>query len=184
MCSSCQYISILLFLKNITIHHSVINRLDKLSTDNTRKSSAVHGLLAILDRLVRTLSNMAYNCGILKEDITPTIMDILRKNYNNSPHTTFYRIFKRLITPNQMDRNKLLEDKLCYILTKHNSVVRNTKGYNITSPVRVMNETNTVEKLRHKLLPGILVVYANPRNGAILFLALRGLFFLINLNKF
>ena len=85
-----------------------MNRLDKLSTNNTRQSSAIHGLLSILDRLVRTLRNMAYNCGILKEDITPNIMNILLKNYNNSPHTTIYKIFKWQITPNQMDKDKLL----------------------------------------------------------------------------
>ena len=63
-----------------------------------------------------------------------------------------------------MDRNKLLEDKLCYILTKHNFVVRNSKGYNIDSPVRVMNDANTFDKLRHKLLPGIFTIVGRDNN--------------------
>ena len=32
--------------------------------------------------------------------------------YNNSLHTTFYRVLKKHIIPNEMDKNKLLEDKL------------------------------------------------------------------------
>ena len=63
-----------------------------------------------------------------------------------------------------MDKDKLFEDKLCYILTKHNFVVRNTKGYNITSDVRVMNESNRFDKLRHKLLPGILTIVGRDNN--------------------
>ena len=63
-----------------------------------------------------------------------------------------------------MDKNKLLEDKLCYILTKHNFMVRNSKGYNIESDVRVMNESNSFDKLKHKLLPGIFTIVGKDNN--------------------
>ena len=81
-------------------------------------------------------------------------------------HTTLYRVFKRKITPNEMDKDKLLEDKLCYHLLRHNFVVRNSDGYNInaSSPVRIMNEVNSFIKLRHKLLPGIFEVAGKDNN--------------------
>ena len=109
---------------------------------------------------------MAYNIGILNQEIDPNIMSRLIYVYNNSPHTTFYRIFKRPITPNEMDSDKLLEDKLCYHLVRHNFVVRNSDGYDISinSHVRIKNEANTFDKLRHKLLPGIYEVVGKDNN--------------------
>ena len=151
--------------RGITLHHYVMNRIGALSSKDISKSSrAVHGLLSILDRLVRTLRNMAYNMGITNQDINPDIIKQLVNVYNRSPHTTFYKIFKRPITPNEMDKDKLLEDKLCYILTKQNFVIRNSKGYNITTDVRVMNQAHEFDKLKHKLLPGIFTIVGKDNN--------------------
>ena len=65
-----------------------------------------------------------------------------------------------------MDSDKLLEDKLCYHLIRHNFVVRNSDGYNISenSPVRIKNEASTFDKLRHKLLPGTYEVVGRDNN--------------------
>ena len=139
--------------KGIKIHNYIINKVN----DNANDNRPVHSLLAILDRFCRTLRNMAYNIGIINQEIDPYVMKQLIDVYNNSPHMTFYRIFKKHITPNEMDSNKLLEDQLCYHLVRHNFVVRNSDGYDISinSNVRIKNEANTFNKLKHKLLPGI-----------------------------
>ena len=151
--------------KGIKIHNYIINNV--VSDDqNKGEQRPVHSLLAILDRFCRTLRNMAYNIGILNQEIDPFIMSQLLIAYNNSPHTTFRRIFNKPITPNEMDRNKLLEDKLCYQLVRHNFVVRNNNGYDISinSPVRIKNEANTFGKLKHKLIPGIFTVVGKDNN--------------------
>ena len=101
---------------------------------------------------------MAYNIGVLNQEIDPDIMNYLINEYNNSPHTSFYKIFKKEITPNQMDLNKELEDWFCYHVSKRNFIIKNSKGYNIKCPVRVMNNAAMFDKLKHKLLPGIFTI--------------------------
>ena len=55
-----------------------MNRIEGIKPkDNTRKSSAIHGLLAILDRFVRTLRNMTYNIWIINQEINPHTLQIL-----------------------------------------------------------------------------------------------------------
>ena len=91
--------------QGITIHNYIMNRIEGINPkDNTRNSSAIHGLLSILDRLVRTLRNMTYNIGIINQD------------------------------------------------------------YNIETNVRVMNESNSFDKLKHNLLPGIFTIVGRDNN--------------------
>ena len=149
----------------IRVNNYVINRVSGVD-ERSESRRVVHNSLAILDRFCRTLRNMAYNIGIINQEIDPHVMQLLIHIYNNSPHTTFYRIFKKPITPNEMDSDKLLEDKLCYYLVRHNFVVRNSDGYDIriNSPVRIKNESDTFDKLKHKLLPGIFEVIGRDNN--------------------
>ena len=142
--------------KGIKLNTYQINTVEELTTNNGKK--AVHGALSVLDRLCRTLRNMAYNIGVLNQEIDPDIMNYLINEYNNSPHTSFYKIFKKEITPNQMDLNKELEDWFCYHVSKRNFIIKNSKGYNIKCPVRVMNNAAMFDKLKHKLLPGIFTI--------------------------
>ena len=107
---------------------------------------------------------MAYNVGVINQEIDPKMMTLIINEYNNSPHTTFYKIFKNDITPNDMDNNTQLENKLCYQLTKQNFVIRNSKGYNISCPVRILNEASLFDKLKHKLLPGIFQIVGKDNN--------------------
>ena len=151
--------------KGIRLHYYVINNIRDEYTGKDNRM-IIHNSLAILDRFCRTLRNMAYNIGVIDQEIDPNLMSKLINIYNNSPHTTFYRILKKAITPNEMDKNKLLEDKLCYQLVRHNFVVRNRDDYDISinSPVRIKNEANTFDKLKHKLLPGIYEVIGRDNN--------------------
>ena len=147
----------------ITIHTYIKNDFKQITTTNDDKRG-VHGLLSIMDRLCRTIRNMAYNVGVINQEIDPRMMSLIVNEYNNSPHTTFYKIFKKDITPNDMDNNPQLENKLCYQLTKQNFVIRNSKGYNISCPVRILNEASLFDKLKHKLLPGIFQIVGKDNN--------------------
>ena len=147
----------------ITLHTYIKNDFKQITTTNDDKRG-VHGLLSIMDRLCRTIRNMAYNVGVINQEIDPRMMSLIVNEYNNSPHTTFYKIFKKDITPNDMDNNPQLENKLCYQLTKQNFVIRNSKGYNISCPVRILNEASLFDKLKHKLLPGIFQIVGKDNN--------------------
>ena len=94
-------------LLGIKIHIYVMNQIEG-NTKGQTESRPVHGLLSILDRFCRTLRSMAYNIRILDQEIDPDMMNELITVYNNSPHTTFYRVFKRKITPNEMDKDEFL----------------------------------------------------------------------------
>ena len=86
-------------------------------TETNETTRSLHGMLSILDRLCRTIRNMAYNMGVAKQEIDPGIMKVLLNIYNSSPHTAFYNILHKRISPNEMDNNNDLEDDELYNLT-------------------------------------------------------------------
>ena len=47
---------------------------------------------------------------------------------------------------------------------KQNFVIRNSKGYDIKCPVRILNEASFFDKLKHKLLPGIFQIIGKDNN--------------------
>ena len=133
-------------------------------TETNDTTRTLHGMLSILDRLCRTLRNMAFNMGVENQDIEPDIMQYLLNAYNSSPHTLFYNVLHLRLSPNDMDADKSLEDALCYHLSKMNFVIMNSNNYNINCPVRVMNDASLFDKLKHKLLPGIFQVIGKDGN--------------------
>ena len=153
----------LCFQSGIKFHNYVKNDFSQIDTTNDEKRG-VHGLLSIMDRLCRTIRNMAYNIGVINQEIDPFVMNAIINEYNDSPHMTFYKIFKKSISPNVMDNNPELENKLCYQLTRQNFIIRNSKGYNISCPVRILNEASLFDKLKHKLLPGIFQIIGKDNN--------------------
>ena len=68
---------------DIKIHTYVMNKIN--GNNDSTGSRPVHGLLSILDRFCRTLRSMAYNVGILNQEIDPDMMNELIAVYNNSP---------------------------------------------------------------------------------------------------
>lgn len=133
-------------------------------TETNETTRSLHGMLSILDRLCRTIRNMAYNMGVANQEIDPGIMKVLLNIYNSSPHTAFYNILHKRISPNEMDNNNDLEDAFCYQLSKQNFITMNENNYDINCPVRVFNEAALFDKLKHKLLPGIFHVVGKDGN--------------------
>ena len=108
---------------------------------------------------------MSINIGIINFNIDPEFMRYLINEYNNSPHSTFRKYLKRDITPNEMDNNPLLEDKLVYQLTKANFLIRNQEDYDVNNQyVRIMNEAALFDKGKSKLLPGRFKVIGRDNN--------------------
>ena len=55
-----------------------------------QKKDPMHSSLGIIDRVIRTLRDMAYN--IKADVITPEIMEELVSQYNNAPHKTLLKL--------------------------------------------------------------------------------------------
>ena len=69
-------------------------------------TSPLHSSLGIIDRVIRTLRDMAFNLEIPK--ITPTIMEELVEQYNLAPHQTLSQYAGTLISPKDMMRDENL----------------------------------------------------------------------------
>ena len=148
---------------NITIKpYSTYNVSGLTETNDTTRP--LHGLLSILDRLCRTLRNMAFNIGVPNQEIDPDIMEFLLKAYNSSPHSAFFNVLHMRISPDEMDSNNDLEDAFCYHLSKSNFVTMNENNFEINCPVRVFNQASLFDKLKHKLLPGIFRIVGKEGN--------------------
>ena len=127
--------------------------------DTNADSRGNHSMLGMVDRFIRTIRQMAYNLGVKNQNIDPDTMYDILQEYNHSPHTTFYRILGKDITPSEMAQNPKLEDKFVSILAKKKFLIKNKPGYNLEKKrVRVYNEAHVFDKVRPKLLPGVFDV--------------------------
>ena len=134
------------------IKNDIFQEEDNFETQEKRRSN--HSTTSIIDRLCRTIRLMNYNLGYTKE-ITPIVMEKLINEYNNSPHGTLSKILKKPTTPNEVDSNVELENKIVKRLMAENFCVRNENDYKfLPRYVRVYNEAHSFDKVKNKLLPG------------------------------
>ena len=127
--------------------------------DTNADSRGNHSMLGLIDRLTRTIRQLAYNLGVKNQDIDPDTMNYILDEYNNSPHTTFWNVLHRAITPKEMDNNPELEDEFVNILAKRKFLIKNQSEYDLEGKrVRVYNEAHVFDKVRPKLLPGLFDV--------------------------
>lgn len=129
----------------------------KAPFENTSsKTEPNHGSLAIIDRFIRTIRDMAYNIQI--EQIQPKIMEMLVENYNNAPHTFLTKIIGYDVSPNMM--NPEMEEYLIRKITQMNYNIVNAPGYKIPdgAHVSVYNEKDIMTKRRSITRPGIFTV--------------------------
>ena len=81
-------------------------KLNELNIDIRRVDIEVHTSLALIDRVIRTIRDMNYKeMRGEKRVITPDVMNRLVWIYNNKPHKTLSKFFKKKVTPNEMDSN-------------------------------------------------------------------------------
>ena len=119
-----------------------------------------HTSLSLIDRLCRTIRDIAFNLNV--EHIShQQIMDLILYYYNNTRHETLTStlfkaypelksIYKNGITPAIMDANPELERLFAMECMKHNYYVQSKQGYDIDegSEVQIVNENNPFEKKR------------------------------------
>lgn len=140
-------------LTQYVIKNDVIQEEDNFETHDKRRSN--HSTTSLVDRLIRTIRLMNYNLGYPTE-ITPIVMERLIQEYNNSPHGTLSTILKKPTTPNEVDENVDLENKIVRRLMAENFCVRTENNYKfLPEYVRVYNEASKFDKVKNKLLPGL-----------------------------
>ena len=118
------------------------------------KTNPMHSSLGIVDRVIRTLRDMAYNMKI--GIITPNVMNELVKQYNNSPHKTLSKYAGADVSPRMVNNDYDLE---CYIVRRicqDNYNIMNSPGFklNTGAAVKVYNERDAMSKRRSIIQPG------------------------------
>lgn len=118
------------------------------------KTDPMHGSLGILDRVVRTLRDMAYNMkiGVIK----PDDMRELVQQYNNAPHKTLSKYAGMMVTPNMVQNDPELEEFIVKRICQLNYDIINNKGFRLSegTPVKLYNERDTLAKRRSVIQPG------------------------------
>ena len=119
-----------------------------------------HTSLSLIDRLCRTIRDIAFNLNV--EHIShQQIMDLILYYYNNTRHETLTStlfkaypelksVYKNGITPAIMDANPELERLFAMECKKYNYYVQSKQDYNINlgDQVQIVNENNPLEKKR------------------------------------
>lgn len=118
------------------------------------KTDPMHGSLGIIDRVIRTIRDMAYNMKI--GVINPNAMKIIVEQYNNAPHRmlTTYAGFET--TPKMVENNDNLEEYIVKRILQKNFNIKNENGFNLApgTNVSIYNEKDSLSKRRSIVQPG------------------------------
>jgi hypothetical protein len=131
-----------------------------LNTRRKQKTAPYHSSLAVLDSVVRTLRNMAYNVG-LGGDVDPLDMRELVQQYNEAPHSTLTHYGPGFpISPPLAQKDSELESYICRELTRENMEVRRQQGFDLAVGTRctVYNDISPMDKRRSATRPEIFSV--------------------------
>ena len=122
------------------------------------KQSPLHGSIAILDRVVRTIRDLAYTMKI--GIIMPNNMEDIVKQYNNAPHKGLSKWAGFPVSPQMATDDPELEEYIVQKIRQENYVVTHRPGFNIEAGthVQVYNEKSEENKRRAVVQPGDFVV--------------------------
>ena len=125
------------------------------------KKDPKHSSLAILDRVIRTIRDLAFNMN--KGIITPKIMKIIVWQYNNAPHATLSKYAGYPVSPNEVDNDEDLERFIVRKIHQENYNIMSQYGFNIEdgTKVKVYNNRPAMGKRRSELEPNQWRVIGN-----------------------
>ena len=106
-----------------------------------------HSSLAVVDRFIRTIRDMLYNCGY---EATPKAIKWVLFQYNNAAHSTLSRALGQPISPNNLMLDKDKEEYIVMRINKANLATKLSPGYLLdnNTRVKVYNEKNVFGKRR------------------------------------
>ena len=139
-----------------------------------------HSSLAVVDRFIRTIRDMLYNCGY---EATPKAIKEVLRQYNWSPHSTLSRALGQPISPRNLMMDKDKEEYIVMRINKANLATKLSPGYLIdnNTRVKVYNEKNAFgkrRKIHHEgeivgRKAGLYAVKINPNNRELVILVPR-----------
>ena len=117
------------------------------------KTEPMHGSLGIIDRITRTIRDMAYNMKI--GVILPPDMKKIVEYYNNAPHKGLSKYAGFSITPLMVQNDPKLEEWIVRKIMQKNYEVMNRKGFKLKrgTEVKVYNEKDSLSKRRTVIRP-------------------------------
>lgn len=117
------------------------------------KTEPLHTSLGIIDRVTRTLRDMAYNAKIGVIDARQ--MESLVEIYNNAPHVTLSKYAGEQVTPKQVQSDYELEKFIMRRICQENFNIKKQDGYQIGlgEYVNVYNDTDQFDKRRTMIQP-------------------------------
>ena len=128
--------------------------MQKLNMVKAITSEPSHSSLGIIDRVIRTIRDLAFNLKIGL--IEPNAMEYIVNLYNNAPHNTLSKYAGMPITPNDVDNDEELERFIVRQLHQKNYNTATKLGYDIFpgTYVKVYNERSSMAKRRNEFEPG------------------------------
>ena len=124
-----------------------------LNMINAIKSEPSHNSLGLIDRVIRTIRDLAFNLHIGL--ITPDAIKYIVNLYNNAPHKTLSKYAGQLVSPNQVDEDDKLEEFIIRRIQQENYNISSQYGYDIKpgEEVLIYNERNNMAKRRSEIEP-------------------------------
>ena len=124
------------------------------------KTDPLHSALGIIDRVIRTIRDMAYNMRIDPNHITPNIMKEIVNQYNNAPHNGLSKYAGFDVSPIMVQNDNQLEDYIVHKICQCNYEITHTPGYRLRkgTNVKVYNEKDSMSKRREVIQPGEFVI--------------------------
>lgn len=118
------------------------------------KTDPMHSSLGLIDRVIRTLRDMAYNMRV--GIITPSIMNELVRQYNNAPHKTLSKYAGKSVSPKMVQEDKELESYIVMNICKENYNIMMSDGFYLNKgmSVKLYNEKDGMMKRRTNVQPG------------------------------
>ena len=149
------------------IEHNTVPRQRKTQYPNfmidesnkwNKKTEPLHGSLAIIDRVTRTIRDIAYNMHI--GVILPPDMEKIVEYYNNAPHKGLSKWAGFSVTPSMVHNDKRLEEYIVRKIVQANHEIMNRRGFQLKegTEVKVYNEKDSLTKRRTVIQPGKFII--------------------------
>mgnify|MGYP001119269763 CR=1 FL=1 len=118
------------------------------------KTDPMHSSLGLIDRVIRTIRDMAYNMNV--GTITPSIMKEIVNQYNNAPHKTLSLYAGVSVSPQMVQNDSKLETFIVKRIVEENYKIMNSDGFKLEkgSQVKLYNEKDSLMKRRSTVQPG------------------------------
>lgn len=134
--------------------HTTPNAKAKTMPNAKLRTSPNHNSLGIIDRVIRTIRDMAYHMEV--NVITPQIMHDIVLQYNSAPHQTLSYYAGFGVSPKMVNDDAELENYIVRKICQENYNIKSQYGFDLAkgTKVKIYNEKDPMIKRRSLIQPG------------------------------